>query len=205
MYDTEFLRQLLTDDTITIYLVCTCPQQNKYFAHTNRDGLFFDGSRNVLSFMPLLASEQIFCTHKSGRIFLRRFEKCQLAERNLDSGKIYALDRGKAHLGTIVRVHSHAPSIRSHRGIKVVWPDFQPMRVAEEPVCVYLFRQKPVFTSLHLKSPVHFHRRRRHDTTRRHFWIFYSNARPAPLRCPPKPRNKLNGNRAYHWARQLRI
>ncbi len=56
------------------------------------------------------------------------------------------------------RVHSHAPSIRSHRGIKVVWPDFQPMRVAEEPVCVHLFRQKPVYTSLHLKSPVHVHR-----------------------------------------------
>ncbi len=56
-------------------------------------------------------------------------------------------------------VHSHAPSIRSHRGIKVVWPDFQPMRVPEEPVCVHLFRQKkPVFTSLHLKSPVHVHR-----------------------------------------------
>ncbi len=58
----------------------------------------------------------------------------------------------------LYRVHSHAPSIRSHRGIKVVWPDFQPMRVPEEPVCVHLFRQKPVFTSLHLKSPVHVHR-----------------------------------------------
>ncbi len=32
------------------------------------------------------------------------------------------------------------------------------MRVAEEPVCVNLFLQKPVFTSLHLKSPVHVHR-----------------------------------------------
>ncbi len=53
------------------------------------------------------------------------------------------------------RVHSHAPSIRSHRGTKVVWPDSQPMRVPEEPVCVHLFRQKPVFTSLLLKSPVH--------------------------------------------------
>ncbi len=52
-------------------------------------------------------------------------------------------------------VHSHAPSIRSHRGTKVVWPDFQPMRVPEEPVCVHLFRQNPVFSSLHLKSPVH--------------------------------------------------
>ncbi len=59
------------------------------------------------------------------------------------------------------RVHSHAPSIRSHRGIKVVWPDFQPMRVPEEPVCVHLFRQKPVFTSLHLKSPVLGHRLRK--------------------------------------------
>ncbi len=29
------------------------------------------------------------------------------------------------------------------------------MRVPEEPVCIDLFRQKPVFTSLHLKYPVH--------------------------------------------------
>ncbi len=28
------------------------------------------------------------------------------------------------------------------------------MRVPEEPVCIYLFRQSPVFTSLHLISPV---------------------------------------------------
>ncbi len=53
------------------------------------------------------------------------------------------------------RVHSHAPSIWSHRGTKVAWPDFQPMKVPEEPVCFHLFRQNPVFTSLHLKSPVH--------------------------------------------------
>ncbi len=53
------------------------------------------------------------------------------------------------------RVHSHAPSIRPHRGTKVVWPDFQPMRVPEEPVCIRLFRQNPVFSSLHLRSPVH--------------------------------------------------
>ncbi len=56
------------------------------------------------------------------------------------------------------RVRSHAPSIPSHRGTKVVWPDFQPMRVPEEPVCIDIFRQNPVFTSLHLKSPVHVHR-----------------------------------------------
>ncbi len=53
------------------------------------------------------------------------------------------------------KVRSHAPSIRSHRGTKVVWPDIQPMRVPEEPVCIDLFRQNPVFTSLHLKYPVH--------------------------------------------------
>ncbi len=53
------------------------------------------------------------------------------------------------------RVQSHAPSIRSHRGTKVVRPDFQPMRVPEEPVCINLFRKNPVFTFLHLKSPVH--------------------------------------------------
>jgi hypothetical protein len=29
------------------------------------------------------------------------------------------------------------------------------MRVPEEPVCIDLFRKNPVFTSLHLKSPVH--------------------------------------------------
>jgi hypothetical protein len=37
----------------------------------------------------------------------------------------------------------------------MVRPDFQPMRVPEEPVCIDLFRLNPVFTSLHLKSPVH--------------------------------------------------
>jgi hypothetical protein len=36
----------------------------------------------------------------------------------------------------------------------VVLPDFQPMRVSEEPVCINLFRQNPVFTSLHLRYPV---------------------------------------------------
>jgi hypothetical protein len=50
-------------------------------------------------------------------------------------------------------VHSYSPSIRSQRGM--YWPDFQPMRVPEEPVCINLFRQNPVFTSLHSKSPVH--------------------------------------------------
>jgi hypothetical protein len=29
------------------------------------------------------------------------------------------------------------------------------MGVPEEPVCIGLFRQNPVFISLHLKSPVH--------------------------------------------------
>jgi hypothetical protein len=32
---------------------------------------------------------------------------------------------------------------------------FWPIRVSEEPVCIYLFRQNPVFTSLHLRSSVH--------------------------------------------------
>ncbi len=50
----------------------------------------------------------------------------------------------------LFRVRSHAPSIRSHRRTKVVWPDIQPRRVPEEPVWIDLFRQKPVFTSLHL-------------------------------------------------------
>jgi hypothetical protein len=38
---------------------------------------------------------------------------------------------------------------------KLFFPDFQPMSVSEEPVCVYLFWQNLVFTSLHLRS--HFH------------------------------------------------
>ena len=52
---------------------------------------------------------------------------------------------------SIVTLHS----IPSHRGTSVVFPDFQPMRVSEEPVCIYLFQQNPVFTSLHLRSPIH--------------------------------------------------
>jgi len=35
------------------------------------------------------------------------------------------------------------------------FPDFQPMRVSEDPVCIHLFRQNSVFTYLHLRSPVH--------------------------------------------------
>ncbi len=49
-----------------------------------------------------------------------------------------------------VHLHSHVPSIRSHRGTSVVWPDFQPMSVPKEPVCIDLCRQNPVFTSLHI-------------------------------------------------------
>ncbi len=48
------------------------------------------------------------------------------------------------------RVHGHTSSIGSG-----VWPDFQPMRVREEPVCILLFQQNPVFTTLHFKSPIH--------------------------------------------------
>jgi hypothetical protein len=36
---------------------------------------------------------------------------------------------------------------------KWFFPDFQPMRVSEEPVCIYIFRQNPVFTSLHSRFP----------------------------------------------------
>ncbi len=34
------------------------------------------------------------------------------------------------------------------------FPDFQPMRVSEKPVCIYLFRHNTVFTSLRMRSPV---------------------------------------------------
>ncbi len=37
----------------------------------------------------------------------------------------------------------------------MIFPDLQPMRVSAEPVCIHLFRQNPVFTSLYLRSPVH--------------------------------------------------
>jgi len=35
------------------------------------------------------------------------------------------------------------------------WFDHISNESPEEPVCINLFRQNPVFTSLHLKSPVH--------------------------------------------------
>ncbi len=54
--------------------------------------------------------------------------------------------------GIFIAVHSYAPSIRSQRGTLAVLPDFQTMRVSEEPVCIYLFGQNPVSTSLLLKS-----------------------------------------------------
>jgi hypothetical protein len=36
----------------------------------------------------------------------------------------------------------------------VLFPDFQPMKVSEKPVCIYLFRHNTVFTSLRMRSPV---------------------------------------------------
>ncbi len=54
-----------------------------------------------------------------------------------------------------IGVHSHALSIRSHRGTQGVFPEFQPMRVSEEPDCIDLFMLNPIVTSLHLRSPVH--------------------------------------------------
>ncbi len=36
----------------------------------------------------------------------------------------------------------------------MVFQDFQPIRVSEEKICIYLFRQNLVFTSLQLRSPV---------------------------------------------------
>jgi hypothetical protein len=56
---------------------------------------------------------------------------------------------------TVNRVHSHTPYIRSHRGTELVFLDFQPMRVSEEPVSIDLNRQNPVFTSLYLRFTVH--------------------------------------------------
>ncbi len=46
---------------------------------------------------------------------------------------------------------SNAPFIRSHWGTMVVFPHFYPMRVSEEQVCIYIFRQNPVLTTLHLR------------------------------------------------------
>ncbi len=49
----------------------------------------------------------------------------------------------------------YVPSIRSHRETSVVFPDFQQIKVSEEPVCIHLFQQNLVFTSLHLRSSIH--------------------------------------------------
>jgi hypothetical protein len=76
--------------------------------------------------MYLPTAERIFCTHSSW-ILLRRFEKLQLAKRNLDSRQILCACRGKALL------------------------------------------EQSLYTVI---------------KTRRHFRIFYSNARPAPCVDP---------------------
>jgi hypothetical protein len=54
---------------------------------------------------------------------------------------------------TNLHLSPYLHSIRSNRRTKVVFPDFLPMRVSEEPFCI--LRENPVFTSLHLRSPVH--------------------------------------------------
>jgi hypothetical protein len=62
--------------------------------------------------------------------------QCQLPYLNTS-----VLEKTRSILGEWVDswVHSHAHSIRSHWGTKVVWPDFQPMSVPEEPVWNFPF------------------------------------------------------------------
>jgi len=79
---------------------------------------------------------------------------------------------GKLH-GPVVSlqcqvVNCHSPNGKSLQSPKprslhsVLYMDvralsrFPAMRVSEEPVCIYLFRQNPVFTSLHLRSQLPF-------------------------------------------------
>ncbi len=52
-------------------------------------------------------------------------------------------------------VHSHAPSIRSHRGQKWFFQFSSKWDSQENRVCIFSFRQNPVFASLYLRSPVH--------------------------------------------------
>ncbi len=66
------------------------------------------------------------------------------------------------HYGTsrLIQGWSHEsiatlPPFRPTEGDKWFFSDFQPVRVSEEPVFIYFFRQNPVFTSLQLSSPVH--------------------------------------------------
>jgi hypothetical protein len=61
------------------------------------------------------------------------------------------------------------------------------MRVPEEPVCIDIFRKNPVFTSLHLKSPVRVHR--------------FSVADPDPN---PDPRGFGPSGSFYHKAKIVR-
>jgi hypothetical protein len=54
--------------------------------------------------------------------------------------EVFGQESGRCSSSSRFWVRSHAPSIHSYRGTKVVWPDFQPMRVPEESVCLDLFR-----------------------------------------------------------------
>ena len=58
-------------------------------------------------------------------------------------------------IGSILEASTESIAMLPPFGPIVVFPDFQPMRVSEEPICLYLFQQNLAFTSLHLRSPVH--------------------------------------------------
>ncbi len=74
--------------------------------------------------------------------------RCIANSTNVHTNTVPSAESQKNRFAFIsFRVHNQALSIRSHRGTKVVWLDFQPMRVPEEPVCIHLFRQNPVFIS----------------------------------------------------------
>jgi hypothetical protein len=65
-----------------------------------------------------------------------------------------AFSSGMEHLSE--SIVARLPPFGPIEGQKCFFFRFQPIRVSEEPVCIYLFRQNPVFTSLHLRSPVPF-------------------------------------------------
>ena len=58
------------------------------------------------------------------------------------------------HWSISAKTSFYLPAFEISRSCRTA-SDFQPMRVLEEPVCIDLFRQNPVFFSLHLKYPVH--------------------------------------------------
>jgi hypothetical protein len=120
------------------------------FSHSFYEDVVVYGSIKLLQLLKKTSSCKLCLLGFFSKQFMpicnqptRSFTDCEFSTLKLESRllRTFSLYWAHAEWGSVnIRVRSHAPSIRSHKGTKMVWPDIQPMRVPKKPVYIDLFR-----------------------------------------------------------------